>query len=440
MSKPIIYIQNLGIEGATVVQDDFHYYNGTIQTTSLNERHFFRASLETLRSIQQQANAGVDIRDSHRYYTPALGRSVSATLYDKKVSSTFYVLANVPDVNSNSHIKRLDAGIVGKLSTGFTLTDESKFISDIDGSEMEAKHTWFTTYFEDEEGNILGQKLKNGKRVTAELRGPVKLHEFSIVGSGADPGAEIKKKIKENLQNGLFDEGNLEFYAESLNLEYNSFLNTLEIDNKSIFDLGGEPVSHPNNPELLQKENERLEGELETVTKERDTLKQENDTLKESATEHTDADFVKLSNEKRDLESKLEVALAEADPEAITALEYTELENEKTELESKLNTATTELETAKEIISTAEKLTETLQENYQALYISLYYDGAESDLATAEVKSQMKGLDVLELYNSVSSMRRSLAKKRAKGRQSALSESPSKPKFRVPAHVNEIGM
>ena len=59
MSDKTIYMKNIGIEGASVVVDDFHYYNGTIQTMSLNERHFFRCSLETLRSIQEQANAGV---------------------------------------------------------------------------------------------------------------------------------------------------------------------------------------------------------------------------------------------------------------------------------------------------------------------------------------------------------------------------------------------
>lgn len=440
-NKPRIYIKNVSIEGASAVVDDFHYYNGTIQTMSLNERHFFRCSLETLRSIQKQANDGVELLDSHSHYKPALGRSTSAKLYGKKVSSTFFILANVEDSKSNDHIKRLDAGITRALSTGFSFTDDSKLISDIDGSEMERKFSWFSVYFEDESGNILGAKLKDGTRVTAELKGPVKLHEYSIVGNGADPGAKVKKKIKENLENGLFDEGNLEFYAESFNLEYSSFVNSLGYEsNKSIFDLGGNPPVNMKNAELLQKENERLEKEVEDLTAERDTLKSENETLKESATEHTDADFVKLSNEKKELERKLEVALSEADPEAITALEYTELETEKTDLETKLNTANTELEKAQAVISTTETLEDTLKENYKALYLSLYYDSVESDLAEAEVKSQMKDLDVLELYNSVTSMRRSLAKKRAKGRQSATSELPEKTNVRIPAHINEIGM
>ena len=433
-----IYIKNVGIEGASVVVDDFHYYNGTIQTMSLNQRHFFRCSLETLRSIQEQANSGVDILAGHSFYKPALGRSVSATLYDKKVNSTFFVLANVEDVKSNDHIKRLDAGVTRELSTSFSFTDETKLISDIDGSEMEQKHDWFYVWYEDDEGNILGSKLKDGTRVTAELKGPVNLHEFSLVGKGADPGTEIKKKIKENLKNGLFDEGILEFYAESFNLEYSSFVNSLGYEGNIILDLGGKtPVQ---NAELLQKENQRLEKELEDITAERDTLKTENETLKESATEHTDADFLKLSNEKKELETKLEMALSEADPEAITALEYTELETEKTELETKLNAANTELESIKTIISTTETLQDTLKENYSALYLSLYYDGVESDLATAEIKSQMKDLDVLGLYNSVTSMRRSLAKKRSKGRQSALRELPEKTNNRIPAHINEIGM
>ena len=432
-----IYIKNMSIEGASAVIDDFHYYNGVIQTTSLNERHFFRCSLETLRSIQEQANAGVHILDGHSHYKPALGKSTSASLYAKKVNSTFYVLANVEDVKSNDHIKRLDAGITGELSTGFSFTDETKLISDIDDSEMKRVVDWFYVYYEDESGNILGSKLRDGTRVTAELKGPVNLQEFSIVEKGADPGTKIKKKITENLQNGLFDEGNLEFYAESFNLEYNSFVNSLEYEGKPFLDLGGNPPVQ--NAELLQKENERLESEVETLTTElgdirteRDTLKQENETLKESTTEHSDEDFVTLTEEKQELEKQLENAISEDD--------YTELETEKDGIQTKLTATETELANAKKVISTTETLRDTLKENYSALYLSLYYDGVESDLANAEVKSQMKDLDVLELYNSVTSMRRSLAKKRAKGRQSALSELPEKTNARIPAHINEIGM
>ena len=418
-NKHKLHIKNVAIEGATSVEGDFHYYRGIIQSKSLNKRHFFRASDKTLRSIQEQADAGTHIYNAHSMYGgKPLGKSVSATFYDGKVRSTFYILANVDDVDSNSHIKRLDAGIVDELSTSFYLTDESYITCDAcaDGTRFEQRHTWFSSYFECENNHILGGKYKqDGKenRVTGELNGPVSLIEYSLVPTGADPGAEITKKVKESMQNGLFDNDTLLFIAECENFEPKSFLNSLELDidnNGTIFDLGRNPMPPNTNPELLVKENERLEGELESMTEERDNLKAENETLKENAGEHTDEDFVTL-------------------------------EEEKTELETTLANTNKELETAKSKVSKIEGLENTLRENYQALYLSLYYDGVETEGSKQEVQSQMKDLDVLELYNSVTSMRRSLAKKRAKGRQSSSDEDYSKSKSRrIPAHVNELGL
>ena len=170
-------------------------------------------------------------------------------------------------------------------------------------------------------------------------------------------------------------------------------------------------MSKPATIELSHKEIERLESELETVTTERDTLKSENETLKENAPEHTQEDFVTL-------------------------------EEEKAELESKLETAQNDLAEKEKVVTISETLKSTLEENYQALYISLYYDGVDSDLAKGEAKSQMKDLNVLEIYNSVTSMRRSLAKKNVKGRQSSTDGSSGKSKnsSRIPAHINEIGI
>lgn len=447
MSNPgIIYIKNVGIEGVGGVVEGLHYYNGTIQTNSLNKRHFFEASAETLRSIQQQANEGVNVYPSHRTYSAPIGKSTAATMYGGKVNSTFFIKEGMKDVNSDDHIARLDAGIVDMLSTGLLLTDESEMVCNVclnDGlsrkeSRMQHKPSWFISYFECEAGHVLGSKLRNGDRVTAKLHGPVDLQEYSIVPSGADPGAKMIKKLKESMESNSLDETFLLYVAESNNFAFNSLMNSLGIEAQDPdilqFNLGGLPEM--NNPKLLQKENERLQSELDAattelgeVTTERDALKEKVESLEGNEPKHSDEDFVTLQEERDELKNKLDNAPSEED--------LTAAQEENTDLRTQLTKAESDLVSAQEKASVADTLRSTLEENYRALYTSLYYDGIDSDMAETEAKTQMNGLNVLEMYNSVTSMRRSLAKKRAKGRQST-GDAPSRSKARIPAHINEI--
>ena len=217
-----LYIKNVSIEGAGAVEGVFHYYDATIQTNSLNERYFFRADNTTLRSIAEKAAQGVSILSGH--YGKALGKSTSGRLYDKKVMSNFFVRSGLKDVNSDDEIARLDSGITSEVSTGFRLLPESKMTRDVCSEQMKQKYSWFMSYFECEEGHILGQMLKKGgKRVTALLSGPVDLFEYSLVREGADPGNRIIKKISENLKNGIFDEESLLSFAECQNIKFDSF-------------------------------------------------------------------------------------------------------------------------------------------------------------------------------------------------------------------------
>ena len=82
-----------------------HGYRGTISSTSMNQQAF-HISLETLRSIAKQANAGVPIHFGHQTYQFQAGMSTSATLNGEKVISDFYIIEGLDDVNSDDVITR----------------------------------------------------------------------------------------------------------------------------------------------------------------------------------------------------------------------------------------------------------------------------------------------------------------------------------------------
>lgn len=299
-----LYMRNVSIEGAGAIEGEDHYYRGIIQSTSLNTRYAFRAAMDTLRSIASQANSGVAVYAGHRYFNNPLGKSVSGTLYDEKVFSNFFITSGVQDTNSDDHIKRLDKGIVGDLSTGFMLTDQSKIKCDLCNGTFEQKYSWFNSYFEDAEGHILGQRIRSGenkgKRVTGELSGPVNLNEYSIVESGADPGAKIIKKIKENLQNGIFDEGILEYFAESMNLGFANLQNSLDVGTPRRRSFtGGTGMS-----DLLKAENERLSTENTEQAEQIETLESQVENM------YSTEDYESMESE---MKAKVETAETDRD-------------------------------------------------------------------------------------------------------------------------------
>lgn len=286
MMSDTIFIKNIGIQGAGIVEDDLHYYTGFIQSNSLNTAYFFKLSHESLKSIAKQANRGVPIYANHRSYGPPIGKSIAAHLVSEKdierVQSTFFIKDGLADVNSSDHIQRLDTGIVSELSTGFMLTEDSRLVCDICNEEMTQKYEWFYAYFEDENGHKLGEKIKQkGKkdqRVTAMLQGAVNLLEYSIVASGADPDTEILEKLQNDINTGIFDTEALAYFAEAQNFETQHFLNSLhsETFKPTSIHNGGSPMSI----ELLTQENERLVAENERLTAELETL-QSNSTAHE---------------------------------------------------------------------------------------------------------------------------------------------------------------
>lgn len=321
MSNPI-YIKNVGITGVGAIEGAFHFYDGTIQSGSLNKRYFFRISNRTLRSIQEQANAGTHVYPGHRTYGQPLGKSVNARLYGGKVNSQFFVQAGLSDVNSDDHIRRLDSGVTDALSTGFMMTDESKIMCDLcENEEMEAQVSWFSLYWECQNGHRLGRIDKaTGKRVTGELQGPVDLKEFSIVATGADPEGKVLKKIREEVKNGDIDLEHLNYIAEAYNLSFNNFCNSLSTESGLVIP-GWTP---PNNPkptpngggkvakDLLEQENEQLTQQVEQLTAQ----------LAELENNYTSEEYESLKN---DLEQQLETAKAEVETYKTKAQENEQL-------------------------------------------------------------------------------------------------------------------
>ena len=194
----LTYTQNLMIDGASEAQGNRHYYKGTISSTSMNSQAF-HISKETLQNIAEQANAGVPIHFNHNTYEFQVGMSTQAEMngHGNKVNSEFYILSGLDDVHSDDVITRMDDGAVNGLSIGFLGGD---FYCDLcEDALMEFRDDgyWFVRMCEN--GHKLGRMVKEGKKsklVTAEVRGKVKLQEYSVVNKPADPSAKMIKKLQ----------------------------------------------------------------------------------------------------------------------------------------------------------------------------------------------------------------------------------------------------
>ena len=254
------YIENLQIDGAGVQDEDFANYFGTFTSTSLNSRNF-SLSPETMADIVKQANAGVELRKDHSLWQDAIGTFISAYVYKGEGKGNFRIRKDLEGPKSNDVIKMIDAEIMKSMSIGFAHTDKTKVMCDTcaklgdDNSQMKPKFTWYSYYFECDEGHILGQKSKvNKKEVlnTATYKGTVKLREISVVGTGADKNAKIVKKLKEELQAGNLGLEELPYFSESLNINLSQFNQMLGLDPTKTYSIptnlnpkGDEPVSNP---------------------------------------------------------------------------------------------------------------------------------------------------------------------------------------------------
>ena len=248
----ICYMESLAIDGASVVEGALHNYHGIFTSTSKNSRNF-SLSPETMRDIVSQANDGVEVRKSHSMFTDPIGKFTSAYVYGSKGRGNFFIREGLEGPKSDDVIKMIDSEIMDSMSIGFMHTDETQVMCDTcaalgnKNEEMKAKFGWFSYWFECEEGHILGRKVKinnEEQTATATYKGKVKLYEISVVGTGADPNAEIVKKLQESLQAGELQLGDLPYISECMNVELSNFNRALGLDSPIPIN-GRDPMSAP---------------------------------------------------------------------------------------------------------------------------------------------------------------------------------------------------
>ena len=292
----IHYIENLQIEGAGAKAEGLHNYFGSFTSTGLNLRNF-SLSPKTMANIVKQANEGTELRKSHQLYSDPIGKFTSAYVRDGKGHGQFFIREGLEGPKSNDVIKMIDSEIMNSMSIGFAHTDKTRVMCDTcralgEENQMKPKFTWFSYYFECDEGHILGKKAKVNKKemvCTATYEGEVKLREISVVGSGADPSAKIRKKLQEELQAGTIELADLPIFSESMNIELSRFNQALGLDSPeptpqpySIPPKRRTQMSEPTGNEALQAMIDELNNTVETLTAEkvelekRPTLEQHN--------------------------------------------------------------------------------------------------------------------------------------------------------------------
>ena len=266
MTQPF-YLNNIALAEPKGVSatDGFPHYLYDISTTSLNSQ-MFRISQQTLDSITRQANAGVPIYKSHRTYSQdPSGYTVSAERKGHKVQAELYIQPNLPDVDTDSLIARMDARTMRDGSISFL---GGAFHCDIDNSLFKLKDDGWWYSFKCESGHRLGQELDDSKIVTAQVKGEVSLREFSITGRGSDPGAGIVKKLHDEFGSEPIDAGVLSALAEVNNFDIGSFCQHLgfqEYERQKSFSFPtplGAVHNRADNPDREFRENNRQAARL----------------------------------------------------------------------------------------------------------------------------------------------------------------------------------
>ena len=400
------HIENLLIEGAGAKVDGLHNYFGTFTSTGRNSQNF-SLSPDTMADVVRQANEGAEVRKSHGMWNDPIGKFTSAQLAEDGTigQGTFFIRQDLEGPKSNDVIKMIDSDIMDSMSLGFAHTDKTKVMCDTckalgDKNQMKPKFTWFSYYFECDEGHILGRKSKVNKKMvlnTATYEGTVRLREISVVGSGADPNAKIIKKLQEELRAGNLELADLTLFSESMNVELSHFNELLGLDSPeppprktySIPNKRSKPVSEPTN--ALQSVVDELTNTVETQT-----------------TRITE------------LETELE--------DRPTQENYDELETELESVQSQLAAKETELETLKtqyEALSEDGTEAREIERARGHSYLKEYYGDNYKELP--ECHNHIKNLDdensSVGVLRSLADGFRSMAvSKRPKGRQSRIED------------------
>ena len=300
----IAYINNLQIGEKIKDDPDFASFSGYASTQSLNA-YSYSMHISSLRNFVEDAKDGRGLYVNHNIRNGKLeaGQTIGGTLYAKKAKIEFSILRDLKDINSDDLIRRVEKGVTKGLSVGHK---DAEYKCDICSELMERQYY----YIEDKNGHYPGQKYtENGKDiiVTATAHN-ARLNELSIVGIGADPGAKITNKLKQELSDGKISHEALIFMAEFHNLNHNDFYESLGWNDYDPKEYSIPSKGAPIMADLLTKTNEELVERITDMTDEINTLKAdiEGRPTKESV-ELLEAEMLTLKQTLTDKEAGIEV-------------------------------------------------------------------------------------------------------------------------------------
>ena len=418
MPKGLMYTNELQIGEALEGDDNFQHYLSIIASQRRNSK-YFQWSEETLKSIIRQANEdnGVGIYPLHNSYSEfPIGRTVSSKFKNGQAETNIYIQKNLSMrtgvQTTNELIDRMNALTVDSFSTG---TNGGDFICDLDGTKFEFQSDGFFYYSRQcGEGHRLGQKVRmDGKeRIgTATVKGEVNLVEVSVVGDGAVPDAKIIRKLQKGLSSGEILTDDIAVICELNNFPMDGLCDSLglRID-------PGKPNSKTTpyrvrgkgkmDPELMQRENEKLEKELEERDNQIQTLKTELQTQKD---------------------------------DSYTSEEYDALVLERDNLKTEVSDSKEASQGSEELAEVGRNALTWAREFYVEAQVSL--DSLDAD-GEAEVKEYVSDkADFLSLVRTARASLRRSSKNRAGGKQSANTPKRKSNKAEdgwFPSHINQI--
>ena len=302
------YINNLKVGDKIDENAELVLFEGIASTGSLNS-YFYRMHSSSLRNFKEDAakEPGKPVYINHETYRELnAGRTVGASLYNKKVKMEWSILRGLTDIGSDDVIKRLENNVVTDLSIGH---DDAEYMCDECGSEMYRE--WFIPI--DENGHYPGMTIKkNGKdhTITAVAHN-ARLRELSIVGMGADPDAKIIGKLKQELSDGEINGKGIAFLSEFYNLNHNNFFNELGYNGYvpklySIPPLQSYKGTDKPRGNLIMNDKNLLEKANEDLQASNEALQQENEELKTQIKDlPTHEELEALQREKAQLEEQM---------------------------------------------------------------------------------------------------------------------------------------
>ena len=170
------------------------------------------------------------VRYRHSTYIDPIGHSLSARRKGSEALVDFVVIKDVKSPDTNDILHKMQNGILDSLSTG---TIGGRLKCDLDGSFFKVESDgWFSYKWVCSEGHVMGRRTSEGKDVTALLthsaQYPIRLLEYSVCPTGANPDAKLLEDINRQFLSGDIDAGEIELMAALNDIPIHDFSTMLE--------------------------------------------------------------------------------------------------------------------------------------------------------------------------------------------------------------------